>query len=415
MGSPWNCCNHPPDQPMLTPLSLRPSFGFGDRLGLATPGHIAAVRAAGGEFLPVFAQQSVRENERTRRTPQQVMDDAKRAVEAAGWDLPWGADADHLKTVEDLPPFVKSGYTFFTVDPGGYVDNTADTDSADALSHKINAPVWEELSALYLHRNGEQLWGQFEPDTLRRAIVKYGRAIQHTAAMFTRLSQMKDEFDFEVSVDETDSPTTPLEHFFIANELTRLRVRFTSLAPRFVGRFEKGVDYISDPSMNSGQALGALDAELAKHAAVTAHFGTYKLSLHSGSDKFSVYPMIAKHWGERIHVKTAGTSYLEALRVLAIHTPDLFMKIYSLGCERYENDKRTYHVSAQLEHLPSPDNLPSLLNDFHARQMLHVTFGSALAQFGTELKEALVQYETAYLEGLRAHFEKHLQLLRTPA
>jgi hypothetical protein len=392
---------------MLSPLSLSPSFGFGDRLGLATPGHIAAVRAAGGKFAPIFAQQSVRENERTRRTPQQVMDDAKRAVEAAGWDFSWGADADHLKTVEDLAPFVEAGYTFFTVDPGGYVDNLADTDSADILSQKISASDWDELSTLYLHGAEEQVWGQFEPETLRRAIVKYGQAIQHTVVMFTRLSQRKDEFDFEVSVDETDSPTTPLEHFFIANELTRLRVRFTSLAPRFIGRFEKGVDYIGD--------LGALDAELAKHAAVTTHFGTYKLSLHSGSDKFSVYPMIAKHWGERIHVKTAGTSYLEALRVLATYTPDLFMKLYSLGRECYEIDKRTYHVSAQLERLPATDDLPSLLDDFHAREMLHVTFGSALVQFGDELKEALVKYETAYLEGLQAHFEKHLRLLRARA
>jgi hypothetical protein len=389
---------------MLMPLALRPSFGFGDRLGLATPGHIAAVRAAGGKFLPVFAQQSVRENERTGRTPQEVIDDAKRVVEAAGWDLPWGADADHLKTVEDLAPFVEAGYTFFTVDPGGYVDNRADTDPVDVLSQKIGASDWEELSTLYLPRSDERVWGQFEPETLRRAIVKYGRAIQHTVAMFTRLSQMKDEFDFEVSVDETDSPTTPLEHFFIANELTRLGVRLTSLAPRFIGRFEKGVDYIGDPD--------ALDAELARHAAVTAHFGTYKLSLHSGSDKFSVYPLIAKHWGERIHVKTAGTSYLEALRVLARDAPALFLKIYSLGCERYEIDRRTYHVSAQLERLPSTDDLPSLLNDFHAREMLHVTFGSALAQFGRELREALVRYETAYLEGLQAHFEKHLRLLQ---
>jgi hypothetical protein len=120
---------------MLTPLSLTSTFGFGDRLGLATPGHIAAVR--GTKFAPVFAQQSVRENERTPRTPQQVMDDAKRAVEAAGWDLPWGADADHLKTVEDLPSFVEAGYTFFTVDPGEHVDNAADVDSVDVLKQKI--------------------------------------------------------------------------------------------------------------------------------------------------------------------------------------------------------------------------------------------------------------------------------------
>src|SRR5687768_14612277 len=150
---------------MLMPLALRPSFGFGDRLGLATPGHIVAVR--GTKFAPVFAQQSVRENERTRRTPQQVIHDAKRAVEAAGWDLPWGADADHLKTVEDLAPFVEAGYTFFTVDPGGYVDNTADTDSADVLKQKVAPSYWEELSALYL--NGNQAWDQAE--SLMRALV----------------------------------------------------------------------------------------------------------------------------------------------------------------------------------------------------------------------------------------------------
>lgn len=245
-----------------------------------------------------------------------------------------------------------------------------------------------------------------------RATVKYGRAIQHAASMFECLSELRDAFDFEISVDETDSPTTPLEHFFIASELTRKGVKFTSLAPRFIGRFEKGVDYIGDPSMNSGQALNALDMEMSKHAAVTAHFGTYKLSLHSGSDKFSVYPLVAKHWGERLHVKTAGTSYLEALRVLAKHEPDLFMKIYALGRERYEADKKTYHVSAELNQLPVTNDLPSLLEDFHAREVLHVTFGSALAQFGVELKAALVKHDDAYFEGLKKHFDKHLNLLK---
>jgi hypothetical protein len=387
---------------MLAPLSLTPSFGFGDRLGLATPGHIAAVGDT--KFSPVFAQQSVRENTRTGRTPQQVMDDARRAVDASKWDLPWGADADHVKTLDDLPPFVEAGYTFFTVDPGEYVDNSADTDPFEILERKIAGANWDELSAVYLHQKGEQVWGRFDAELLMRAMVKYGPAIQHAVLMFHRLSQMKDQFDFEVSVDETDSPTTPLEHFFIANELTRRNVKFTSLAPRFIGRFEKGVDYIGD--------LNALDAELAKHAAVTSHFGTYKLSLHSGSDKFSVYPLVTKHWGELIHVKTAGTSYLEALRVLATHEPDLFLKIYFLGCECYELDKRSYHVSADVQRLPRTDELPSLLNDFHARQVLHVTFGSAMGKFGRELKSALIKHEAVYYQVLQTHFEKHLILLK---
>jgi hypothetical protein len=390
---------------MLSPLGLTPSFGFGDRLGLATPGHIAAVK--GTKFAPVFAQQSVRENARTGRTLQQVMDDAKHAVDAAKWDAPWGADADHLKSVDELQPFVQAGYTFFTVDPGEHVDNAADTDPLEVLKQKVAAFNWDELSALYLSGNGEQVWDQFDVESLMRATVKYGRAIQHVVTMFRHLSELKDEFDFEMSVDETDAPTTPLEHFFIASELIRAGVKFTSLAPRFIGRFEKGVDYIGD--------LNALDVELSKHAAVTAHFGTYKLSLHSGSDKLSVYPLLAKHWGERIHVKTAGTSYLEALRVMAKYEPDLFLKIYALGRERYETDRKTYHVSAELSSLPKIDDLPALLDDFHAREVLHVSFGSALAQFGVELKAALVKYEDVYFEDLKAHFEKHLNLLKEPA
>ena len=390
---------------MLSPLGLSPTFGFGDRLGLATPGHIAAVKAT--KFAPIFAQQSVRENSRTGRTPQQVMDDAKHAVDAAKWDGPWGADADHLKTTDDIPPFNAAGYTFFTVDPGEHVDNGADTDSLDVLKQKVAVLGWDELSALYLSDNGEQVWGNFAAESLMRATVKYGRAIQHAVSMFKRLSELTNAFDFEVSVDETDSPTTPLEHFFIANELTRAGVKFTSLAPRFIGRFEKGVDYIGD--------LNALDVEMSKHAAVTAHFGTYKLSLHSGSDKFSVYPLVAKHWGERLHVKTAGTSYLEALRVLAMHEPELFSKIYALGRERYEADKKTYHVSAELIKLFDTNDLPSLLDDFHAREVLHVTFGSVIGRFGVELKAALVKHDDAYFAGLKAHFEKHLSLLKKPS
>jgi len=389
---------------MLTPLHLSPSFGFGDRLGLATRGHIEALRNTQHAILPIFAQQSVRENARVGRTPQQVMDNAKRAVESAHWDKPWGADADHLKSLDDLPSFVDAGYTFFTVDPGEYVDNSADADPLDVLQKKVTDVEWKKLSALYLSGDSNQPWAQVDAENLLRAQVKYGRAIQHAASMFNRLSQMKDDFDFEVSVDETDSPTTPLEHFFIANELTRLGVKFTSLAPRFIGRFEKGVDYIGD--------LNLLDVELAKHAAVTAHFGTYKLSLHSGSDKFSVYPLIVKHWGERIHVKTAGTSYLEALRVLAKHEPDLFLKIYSLGRERYETDRRTYHVSAKLKMLPVDIDLPLLLDDFHAREILHVTFGSVLTVFGAEIKSAISKHEDAYCEALKIHFGKHLELLK---
>jgi hypothetical protein len=333
------------------------------------------------------------------------MDDAKRAIDATKWEAPWGADADHLKTVDDLPAFVAAGYTFYTVDPGEQVDNAADTDPLSVLQEKAQVEDWDELSALYLHNIRETGFGWFDSENLLRALVKYGKAIQHTLAMYRRLCELKDSFDFEVSVDETESPTTPLEHYFIVNELTRAGVKFTSLAPRFTGRFEKGVDYIGD--------LDALDAELAKHAAVTAQFGTYKLSLHSGSDKFSVYPLIVKHWGRRVHVKTAGTSYLEALRTLAYTSPGLFEQIWSLGMECYGVDRATYHVSADPARVAAGLPRPALLDDFHAREILHVTFGSTLARFGPEIKAELERHAGEYNANLQKHFRKHLDLLKS--
>ena len=118
-----------------------------------------------------------------------------------------------------------------------------------------------------------------------------------------------------------------------------------SLAPRFVGRFEKGVDYIGD--------LGELEKDVAAHAALARHFGPYKLSLHSGSDKFSVYPIAARLAKGLVHLKTAGTSYLEALRTAAAVDPAFFRAIYAFARERYDTDKASYHVSAELGKAPA--------------------------------------------------------------
>jgi len=182
-------------------------------------------------------------------------------------------------------------------------------------------------------------------------------------------------------------------------------VQWASLAPRFVGRFEKGVDYIGD--------LAAFEAEFAQHAAIAWRLGPYKLSLHSGSDKFSIYPIAARHAGGLIHVKTAGTSYLEALRAIAQTDPALFRDILTLARARYETDRASYHVSADVRRVPPPaarrdDELPALLGDFHAREVLHVTFGSALDAYGDRLRAALDAHEEAYYAALEAHLGRHL-------
>ena len=418
-------------------LGLRKSAGCGDRLGLATPGHVRAFRQLSG-IAPIFAQQSVRENARTGRTPQQVLDDATWGIFQEGWREPWGADADHLKTPADVDAFVVAGYTFYTVDPGDHVDNEAHTAAHSVLVNKVQALPWDELEDTSQAMNKRYLGRTFDLDEgfelvfseeiLLRAAAKYGRAIAHTVQMSRHLiSRMGDKppstlrqvypeqsqrakgsgqgFELEVSVDETETPTSPHEHFFVASELKRLGVQWASLAPRYIGRFEKGVDYIGD--------LAQFEAEFVKHIAIARHLGPYKLSLHSGSDKFSIYPIIARHAGDLVHLKTAGTSYLEALRAIASINPPLFREILAFAHERYGEDKATYHVSADPAKVPAPDQmadseLVGVLDLFDGRQVLHVTFGSVLDRFGQRLKEMLAQYEEVHYAALKTHFLKHL-------
>ncbi len=132
------------------PLGLTTSAGFGDRLGLATPGHAAALRAAlsshpGAELAPIFTQQSIRENSRTGRSPQQVLDDATWGAFEAGWDRPLGADADHLKTTADLDACAAAGYSFFTIDPGDQVDSSAAQADAHELEQRFGVFPWDAL------------------------------------------------------------------------------------------------------------------------------------------------------------------------------------------------------------------------------------------------------------------------------
>jgi len=392
------------------PLGLQTSVGCGDRLGVATPGHIRAVREAEG-VAPILAQQSIRENARTGRTPQQVVDDAMWGVFQEGWRQAWGADADHLKTTDDVELCVKAGYTFYTVDPGDHVDNEAHTEAMETLQGKFAALPWDALDdspaamhGRYVNRHfaleGVDL--QFDDLALTRAAAKYGRAIAHSARMSRHLASLTDKYELEISVDETETPTSPEEHFFFANELLRLGVRWVSLAPRYVGRFEKGVEYIGD--------LSEFRASLAQHAAIATALGPYKLSIHSGSDKFAIYDDFAALTHGVVHLKTAGTSYLEALRAVAKTDPALFDQILAFSASRYETDRATYHVSAQLDRVPKLDggDLSALLDQFDARQVLHVTFGSVLGQFGEQINVALRSDEETYYQLLQDHFRRHL-------
>ncbi len=397
------------------PLGLRKSAGCGDRLGLATPGHIRAIRRS--TMAPILAQQSIRENARTGRTPQQVMDDALWGIFQEGWRDGFGADADHLKTTDDIDSCAAAGFTFYTIDPGDHVDNQANHAPPGVLRQKIESLPWAELETTWIDTRerigsrpadlGEFKYAVTEEDLLRAA-AKYGRVVAHTVRMYRHLEKVLSgrAFELEMSVDETETVTTLAEHIYIAHELRRLGVKWVSLAPRYLGDFEKGVDYIGD--------LNEFERSFAQHLAVSKTFGPYKLSLHSGSDKFSIYPIASRIAGELVHLKTAGTSYLEALRAIGQVNPGLFRDIVAFARERYPIDRATYHVSAEVDRMPSlaslaDDRLTSLLDDFHAREILHVTFGSVLhyPDFRAPFFESLKKNEEIYYQMLEKHFGRH--------
>jgi tagaturonate epimerase len=412
-------------------LGVAASFGFGDRIGLATPGHVEAMQRAGAGILPIFPQQSIREMTRTGRTADEVMADALGGMQQAGWNGPTGADADHLKTTTDIDVTAAAGFTFFTIDPSGHVDAQAD--------NYEEAMLWEKFAAV---RDQIDWWDMYlgqeialetgtrivlDEQACLRCAVKYGLAIKHAIELARHIHRVQEsadrDYEIELSVDETEQPTTLAEHYIIADQCLASGMNLVSLAPRFIGDFEKGIDYKGD--------VPALERSLGDHASIAARLGPYKLSLHSGSDKLSIYSALARATRGRFHVKTAGTSYLEALRVVLRHDQPLFRRIVDFARQRYDTDKATYHVSATLASAPAANDLPDAVElektylerwcdvpagkGFTAlgRQILHCTFGSVLThpELGREVHDLVAAHPDTYREILAEHFERHLSAL----
>ena len=412
-------------------LGIAASFGFGDRIGLATPGHVEAMKRAGAGILPIFPQQSIREMARTGRTADAVMADALGGMEQAGWTGPTGADADHLKTPADVDVTAAAGFTFFTIDPSDHVDQQADNYDEQTLRDKF-AQVRDQIDwwDTYLGKEVTLSTGttiSLDKEACLRCAVKYGPAINHAVDLAAHIRQVQEsadrEYEIELSVDETDQPTTLPEHYMVADQCLQNGMKLVSLAPRFIGDFEKGVDYKGN--------VAALEKSLNNHAAIARQLGPYKLSLHSGSDKLSIYAALARATKGQFHVKTAGTSYLEALRVVLRLDEPLFRRIIDFCRERYDTDKATYHVSASLMSVPGPSELSDSVElekaylqrwsdvppgkGFTApgRQILHCTFGSVLThpELGKLVLDVLTAHPDLYTEILAEHFERHLQAL----
>ncbi|HJQ88737.1 MAG TPA: tagaturonate epimerase family protein [Propionibacteriaceae bacterium] len=400
--------------PWLKPsrFGLHTSAGFGDRLGLATPGHVRALKEVGAAINPVFAQQSIREMGRCRRTPRNVLDDATWGAFQAGWTKPVGGDADHLEQLDDIDDTVAAGFVFYTLDPKAEVDAEAEHADPSAIREKVAALDWSGLESdmpTFTKRYvGQRIDLEHEAieldeESVLRAMAKYGPSLAHAMAMYRRLMDKGIDCEVEFAVDETDYPTKPAEHVVVVSELQRLGMEFVSLAPRFVGRFEKGVEYIGD--------IDELQRDFEIHAELARALGPYKLSLHSGSDKFSTYPLIAQATNGVVHLKTAGTSWAEALRVIANNDPDLMRQVLTLALDSFEANRKSYHLSCDPTRIPTDptdDEVAQLLDRVDSRQVLHVGYGAILEEFGTRMYRVWNDNEEEHYRIIADHFVKHL-------
>lgn len=396
------------------------TIGLGDRLGLASAGHIRAIK--GLPVFPILAQQSMRELNLTGRDYNDVLTSASWAIFQEGYMNGFGADGDHLKTFDEVKNAIDSGFTMITLDCSEYINNNVVLMSDTEIEKRCLEFPQKEIKLMektylgqeFLLKRGMRI--TFESKTFRRIIIMYYDAIKFVTRVFNDIIvKCGRELDYEVSIDETITATSPEAHYFVASELIRNKVKVSSLAPRFCGEFQKGIDYKGDISQFS--------SEFETHSIIAEHFG-YKISVHSGSDKFSIFPIIGEKSEGVYHIKTSGTSWLEAVRVIALKNPSLYRKIHEFAINHYLEAKKFYHVSAEINKVPDIDmlkdsELPALMNMEDARQVLHITYGYILQAknsegcfvFNDEIFKTLNLYESDYYFALKRHIGKHLAKL----
>ncbi len=399
-------------------LTRARTIGLGDRLGLAGDGHIALLKKHADVF-PILAQQSMRELSLTERTFEDVLDSATFAVFRQGFRRGWGADGDHLKNAADIRNALDIGYTMITLDCGEHIRTQyADLSDEDAAEQAARLGIGtDSLRPFYAGTvfsvEGNEI--SYTEGALARLLLVYGDMLEFATEIYHTVIAPHRGADFEISIDEVMNPTSPAEHFFIASELIRRGVRPATVAPRFCGEFQKGIDYIGDPA--------EFEREMAVHAAIARRFG-YKISVHSGSDKFSVFPAVNRQTRGVFHVKTAGTNYLEAMRIVAEKEPALYRALHSYALEHFNEATRYYHVTTDLSKIPDirsicDAELPGLFGLNDARQLIHICYGVLLTArkpdgsflFRDDLYTVWDEYRAEYAAALDAHIGRHLELL----
>jgi hypothetical protein len=394
-------------------LNKERSFGLGDRLGIATPGHIRVFKEF--DAYPIFAQQSIRELTLTNRTYVDVLNQASFSVFKEGYKDGFGADGDHLKKETEIEYALSLGFTMVTLDCSDYIRN----DVLNMSNQEVDMQVVlsDEIKQMYLNTEFviENDKIVFEENALKRIVLTYDKAIEYAIFIYKKYFNKSNlEANFELSIDETHTPTTPMQHYYVANELVRKGVKLDTLAPRFIGEFQKGVDYVGD--------LKQFEKELDIHAKIARHFD-YKLSIHSGSDKFSIFELVGKYTLGNFHVKTAGTNWLEAMKTISIVDPSLYKAIHKYAISMFNEAKKFYHVTTDLTKIPDVDELKDhelvdLFKNNDSRQLIHITYGYILNAkendqfiFKDKLYQIWRSERVTYSNLLYSHIKKHLELL----
>src|SRR5690554_4112416 len=406
------------------------SIGVGDRFthqGRAQLRAIMKANETGLEINPVW-NKSNREHIYVGTVPADTRKEADEAVKALNYTGPYFVDADHIN-LDTVSKYVDSS-DFFTLDVASFIGKESSKEEVDAF-----------VASSQSYMGYLQVPGIFEPlqvseTMLRRIAGKFLAATQHASEIYAYLKKEKGEGNFitEVSMDEVESPQTPVELLFILKMLADKKVPVQTIAPKFTGRFNKGVDYVGDLD----QFAKEFEEDVLVIDFAVKEFGLpgeLKLSVHSGSDKFSIYPImagiIAKH-DKGLHLKTAGTTWLEEVIGLAVAGGEgltLAKRIYENSYNRQEELCAPYAdvIDINGAELPSVEEVNSWSSEKYAntlrhipghpdynanfRQLIHVAYAVA-AQMGSEYTDLLVKYADVIGSCVEENiYDRHLKRL----
>ena len=404
------------------------SFGIGDRFGRQGKAQLAALIKAkeqGLDITPVW-NKSHREHSIIGTQPGDVRAEADEAVAACDWQGPYFVDADHIG-LSNVDAFVTAS-DFFTLDVADFIGRGAAPDDVDRFVEKHRALLGSVRLA------GIEEAFEVDEVQLRGIASKYLAAVGEAGKVYRHIETTKGSGNFitEVSMDETDAPQTPVEMLIILAAIADEGIPARTIAPKFSGRFNKGVDYVGD----AAQFAREFEQDVAVIAFAVEQFGLpadLKLSVHSGSDKFSIYGRInaaLRKFDAGVHVKTAGTTWLEELIGLALAGGDglaLAKDIYARALARMDELCGPYAtvIDIDTDALPAPDEVGKWDGEKFAgalrhdpacdaynpsfRQLLHVAYKVA-AETAPRFLDALKEHETIIAEQVTTNiYDRHIR------